>query len=209
MRSSRPTASRGGVGKTATAVNLAWSSADAGIETLVWDLDPQGAAPPRLPDQAEGEGRRQGPGERQARARRRHQVIRLRPARPGARRLLLPQPRPCPRRRRPAHQGDPPGAAERARRVRRDCPRLRRRASRWCRTTCSPPGRRPGGPAHPDDVVDADLRAAPSLPRRRGPLRTAGPPCWGSSPMAEPRKRLHRAYLDECLVAHPDLLEAP
>jgi cellulose biosynthesis protein BcsQ len=35
---------KGGVGKTASAVNLAYLSARGGSRTLVWDLDPQGAA---------------------------------------------------------------------------------------------------------------------------------------------------------------------
>jgi cellulose biosynthesis protein BcsQ len=35
---------KGGVGKTAAAVNLAWLAAREGSRTLVWDLDPQGAA---------------------------------------------------------------------------------------------------------------------------------------------------------------------
>jgi cellulose biosynthesis protein BcsQ len=35
---------KGGVGKTASAVNLAYLSAASGARTLVWDLDPQGAA---------------------------------------------------------------------------------------------------------------------------------------------------------------------
>ena len=35
---------KGGVGKTATAVNLSYLSALEGARTLVWDMDPQGAA---------------------------------------------------------------------------------------------------------------------------------------------------------------------
>ena len=35
---------KGGVGKTATAVNLGYISAKAGLRTLIWDLDPQGAS---------------------------------------------------------------------------------------------------------------------------------------------------------------------
>ena len=34
---------KGGVGKTASAVNLAYLSAQSGVRTLVWDLDPQAA----------------------------------------------------------------------------------------------------------------------------------------------------------------------
>lgn len=35
---------KGGVGKTASAVNLAFLAARAGYRTLIWDLDPQGAS---------------------------------------------------------------------------------------------------------------------------------------------------------------------
>lgn len=35
---------KGGVGKTAAAVNLSYFAAKEGVRTLIWDLDPQGAA---------------------------------------------------------------------------------------------------------------------------------------------------------------------
>lgn len=35
---------KGGVGKTAAAVNIAWLAANAGQRTLLWDLDPQAAS---------------------------------------------------------------------------------------------------------------------------------------------------------------------
>jgi chromosome partitioning protein len=51
---------KGGVGKTTTAVNLAYLSAAEGARTLVWDLDPQGAATYmfRIKPRVKGGGRR-------------------------------------------------------------------------------------------------------------------------------------------------------
>lgn len=45
---------KGGVGKTTSAVNIAWHAANEGIPTLLWDLDPQGAASWLLNSKAKG-----------------------------------------------------------------------------------------------------------------------------------------------------------
>jgi len=47
---------KGGVGKTTTAVNLAGLAASGGLRTLVWDLDPQGAASYALGFDKKGRG---------------------------------------------------------------------------------------------------------------------------------------------------------
>ena len=57
---------KGGVGKTATAVNLAWLAAREGAPTLIWDLDPQGAASYyfRIKTRIKGGGKRLVQGKR-------------------------------------------------------------------------------------------------------------------------------------------------
>src|SRR5678809_442670 len=51
---------KGGVGKTTTAVNLAYHAAASGARTLLWDLDPQAASSFafRVHPKAEGCGRK-------------------------------------------------------------------------------------------------------------------------------------------------------
>ena len=49
---------KGGVGKTSAAVNLGALAARDGLRTVIWDLDPQGAASYPVPRRAEGQGRR-------------------------------------------------------------------------------------------------------------------------------------------------------
>ena len=56
---------KGGVGKTATAVNLAYLAAKEGNRVLVWDLDPAGRGDLLLPGEAQGEGRGEGARPRQ------------------------------------------------------------------------------------------------------------------------------------------------
>ena len=57
---------KGGVGKTATAINLAYLAASEGAPTLVWDLDPQGAASYyfRIKPRIKGGGKRLVQGKR-------------------------------------------------------------------------------------------------------------------------------------------------
>ena len=88
---------KGGVGKTSTAVNLAYEAGRAGVRVLVWDLDPQGAATYlfRVRPKVRGGSRRLV----SAKGALRRPHPRHRPRR-GARRpgrLLAPPPRPPPR----------------------------------------------------------------------------------------------------------------
>ena len=84
---------KGGVGKTSAAVNLAALAAREGLRTVLWDLDPQGAATFlfRVEPKVKGGGSKLIRG--QARAARRDEGHRRRGPRPAARRLLLPPPR--------------------------------------------------------------------------------------------------------------------
>ena len=51
---------KGGVGKTASAVNLAYLAAADGLRTLIWDLDPQGSSTfYLLPDGTDGKSSKQ------------------------------------------------------------------------------------------------------------------------------------------------------
>ncbi|MGM0449377.1 MAG: ParA family protein [Pseudomonadota bacterium] len=51
---------KGGVGKTSAAVNTAYLAGQEGLSTLVWDLDPQGAATWYLADDAGTSGKKLG-----------------------------------------------------------------------------------------------------------------------------------------------------
>jgi len=48
---------KGGVGKTSSAVNIAYLAAESGLRTLLWDLDPQGAGGWYLSPQEGGSGK--------------------------------------------------------------------------------------------------------------------------------------------------------
>ncbi|WP_077530945.1 ParA family protein [Vreelandella utahensis] len=52
---------KGGVGKTSAAVNVAYLASQAGISTLLWDLDPQGAATWFLSEDTPQPGRKLAP----------------------------------------------------------------------------------------------------------------------------------------------------
>ena len=84
---------KGGVGKTSAAVNLAALAAREGLRTVLWDLDPQGAATFlfRIEPKVKGGGSKLIRG--QARAAGRDEGHRRRGPRPAPGRLLLPPPR--------------------------------------------------------------------------------------------------------------------
>ena len=69
---------KGGVGKTATAVNIAYLAAADGYRVLLWDLDPQARRQLPVPGPAAGQGRREGADRGQAAGRRGDQGHRLR-----------------------------------------------------------------------------------------------------------------------------------
>ena len=90
---------KGGVGKTTSAVNLAYEAARTGARVLVWDLDPQAAATyflrvkPRLKGGAERLVSKKGELESHVRG------TDFTADQRGGCRLLDAQPRCCPRRR--------------------------------------------------------------------------------------------------------------
>ena len=130
---------KGGVGKTSTAVNLAYLAARDGLRTLLWDLDPQGSATYLFRVKPKVKGGGSGARRGQAHLGRRDQGNRLRPARSDAGRLQLPQPRLRPGLHEAPHGPDPPPdrAAEGASTTWSSS--TARRACPWCRRTSSTP----------------------------------------------------------------------
>ena len=158
---------KGGVGKTTAAVNLGYLAAQDGLRTLLWDLDPQAAATYmfRVRPRVKGGGKALIRGHPVAG--RRDQGHRLRPPRPPAGRLHLPEYGPAAR---PGQKPGPPAfpaARPAGRRLRRRAPRLpaQRLAGVGERAARRRPDPRPAYPGHP---LAAD---AGSAHRFRGGLR--------------------------------------
>ena len=130
---------KGGVGKTSTAVNIAYLAARDGLRTLIWDLDPQGSATYlfRVKPKVKGGGKALVAGRRTLG--RGDQGDRLRPARSDAGRLQLPQPRPRPGLHQAPHGPAPPPDRAPGGRVRRWSSSTARPACPWCRRTSSTP----------------------------------------------------------------------
>ena len=130
---------KGGVGKTSTAVNLAYLAARDGLRTLLWDLDPQGSATYlfRVKPKVKGGGKALVAGKRTLDDG--DQGDRLRPPRPDAGRLQLPQPRSGPGLHEAPHGPDPPPARAAARTSTTWSSSTARRACPWCRRTSSTP----------------------------------------------------------------------
>ena len=132
---------------------------------------PAGRGDVHVPHQAAGQGREQGARAEDDADRSGDQGHRLRSARPPARRLLLPQHGPPPRRPEEAGPAAAPAARPAGRRVRRRHPRLPAQHLAGVRERHG--RRRPAArAAHPGDPLAAHAGSARRLPRR---VRRPGP----------------------------------
>ena len=159
---------KGGVGKTATAVNLAYEAASRGNRVLVWDLDPQGAATFyfRVQPKVKGGGKALVSGRREL-----DEVIKatdydnldLVPADFSIRNLDL-----AARGLEEAARHARPGAAQRAEGLRPRLPRLPAEHLAGVRERV-PGRRRPARAGHPDDAVASAPSSSSTASSRRTP----------------------------------------